>query len=72
MSQLPANAITTMGDLVSPERTQEGKNICHLASIRWQPLPMVNPEGTDYVKTRDTGPRWLSWTLKEHFSESRL
>ena len=72
MSQLSANAVTTMGNLVSPERTQEGKNICHLAAIRWQPLPMVNPEGIDYVKTWDTGPRWLSCTLKERFSELRL
>ena len=31
---------------VSPEGTQEGKNTCHLAAIRLQPLPMVSPEET--------------------------
>ena len=39
---------------VSPERTQEGKNTCHLAAIRLQPLPTVSPED---VKTQDAGPR---------------
>ena len=29
-------------ELVSPEGTQEGKNTCHLAAIRQQPLPVVN------------------------------
>ena len=32
------------GEWVSPERTQEAKNTCHLAAIRWQPLPTVSPE----------------------------
>ena len=31
-------------ELVSPEGTQEGKNTCHLAAVRLQPLPMVSPE----------------------------
>ena len=30
-------------ELVSLEGTQEGKNTCHLAAIRLQPLPMVSP-----------------------------
>ena len=42
---------------VSPEETQEGKNTCHLAAIRLQPLPVVSPEETQDVETRDTGPR---------------
>ena len=29
-------------ELVSPEGTQEGKNTCHLAAIRLQPLPVVS------------------------------
>ena len=42
---------------VSPEGTKEGKNTCHLAAIRLQPLPTVSPEETQDVKTQDTGPR---------------
>ena len=52
-----AIAATTDGELVSPEGTQEGKNTCHLAAIRLQPLPMVSTEETRDVKTQDTGPR---------------
>ena len=47
----PAIAATTYGELVSPEGTQEGKNTCHLADIRQQPLPMVSPEEAQDVKT---------------------
>jgi len=50
-------AATLDGELVSPEGTQEGKNTCHLAANRLQPLPMVNTEETRDVKTQDTGPR---------------
>ena len=42
---------------VNPEDTQEGKNTCHLAAIRLQPLPLVSPEETQDVKTQDIGPR---------------
>ena len=28
-----------------------------LAAVRLQPLPMVNPEETQDMKTQDTGPR---------------
>ena len=45
------------GERVSPEGTQEGKNTCHLAAIRLQPLPTVSPEETWGMKTQDTGPR---------------
>ena len=34
ISQSSAIAVTTEGELVSPEGTQEGKNTCHLAAIR--------------------------------------
>ena len=37
---------------VNPEDTQEGKNTCHLAAIRLQPLPLVSPEETQEVKHR--------------------
>ena len=47
---------TPDGELVSPEGTQEGKTICHLAAIRLQPFPMVNPEETQDVKTRIPAP----------------
>jgi len=43
--------------LVSPEETQEGKNISHLAAIRLQPLPMLSPEEISDVQAQDTGPR---------------
>ena len=54
MSKSPAIAAIMDSELVSPEGTQEGKNTCHLAAIRLQPLPMVSPQ---HVKTQDTGPR---------------
>ena len=50
-------AAITDGELVSPEGTQEGKNACCLAAIRLQPLPRVNLEEIQDVKTQDTGPR---------------
>ena len=34
MSQSPAIAATTDGELVSPEGTQEDNNSCHIAAIR--------------------------------------
>jgi len=43
MSQSPATVATMDGELVSLEGTQEGKNTCHLAAIRLQPLPVVSP-----------------------------
>ena len=51
MSQSSEIAVTTDGELVSPEETQEGKNTCHLAVIRLYPLPAVSPEETQDVKT---------------------
>ena len=41
MSQSSRFAAITDGELVSPERTQEVKNTCHLATIRLQSLPTV-------------------------------
>ena len=61
MSQPPAIA----AELVSPEGAQEGKNTCHLAAIRLQPLPVVHPEETQDVKMQDTGPRQLRCISKE-------
>ena len=57
MSHSPSTAATTDGELVNPEGTQEGKNTCHLTAIRLQPLPTLNPEKTQDMKTEDTGPR---------------
>ena len=59
MSQPSVIAATANGELVSPKRTQEGKNTCRLAAIRLQPLPKVSPEETQAVKAQDTGPREL-------------
>ena len=42
MSESSAIVATKEGKLVNPEGTQEGKNTCHLAAIRLQPLPVVN------------------------------
>ena len=56
MSQSSAIAATMDGELMSPEGTQEGKNTCHLAAIKLQPLPMVSPKETQDVKTQDTAP----------------
>ena len=56
MSQSSATA-ALQRDPVIPEETKEGKNTCHLAAIRVQPLHTVGPEETQDVKTGDTGPR---------------
>ena len=42
---------------VSPEETWQGKNTCHPAAVRLQPLPAVSPEEAQDVRTQDTGPR---------------
>ena len=65
MAQSSATASIADGELVSPEGTQEGKNTCHPAAIRLQPLPTVSPEGTRDVKTQDTGTRELRYLWKE-------
>ena len=56
MSQSSAIAATA-GELVSPEGIQEGRNTCHPAAVRLQPLPTVSPEETQDGKTQDAGPR---------------
>ena len=43
-------------ELVSSEETQEGKNTCHQASIRQQPLLTVSPKEAQDVKTQDIVP----------------
>ena len=67
MSQTPA-ITATMND-GEPGRgvggTQEGKDTCHLAASRLQPLPIMSPEETQDVKTQDTGPRQLTCISKE-------
>ena len=57
MSQSLAIAATTDGEPVSPEETQEGKNTCHLAAIRLQPLPTVSHEKIQDVNIQNIGPR---------------
>lgn len=50
-------------ELVSPEGTQEGKEYLSTTNdptidySHQTTLPMVSPEGTQDVKTQDTGPR---------------
>ena len=51
-----ATTATMDSKLVRPKGTQEGKNICHVAAIKLQPLPMVSPKETQDVKTQDTAP----------------
>ena len=51
MSLSSTIAATMDDELVSHERTQEGKNTCHLAAIRLQPLPMVSSEEVQDVKS---------------------
>jgi len=54
LSAIPVNkdaTVTTMdGEWVSSEGTQEGKNTCHLAAVRLQPLPAASLEETQGVK----------------------
>ena len=61
MLQSPAIAATMDDELVSHERTQEGKNTCHLAAIRLQPLPMVSSEEVQDVKTE-----YWPWMAEVH------
>ena len=44
------------GELENPEESQGGKNTCHLAAIRLQPLPKVSPEKIPNVKNRVSAP----------------
>ena len=57
MSHSPSTAAIADGELVNLEGTQEGKNTCHLTATRLQPLPTLNSEKTQDVKTQDPGPR---------------
>ena len=54
MSQSSAIAATAYGELSG---NSEGKNTCHLAAFKLQPLPTVSPEETQDMKTQDTGLR---------------
>ena len=65
MSQSPAIAATTDDRPVSPEGVQEGKNTCHLAAIRLQPLPILSLEEVQDVNTQDAGSRELRCISKE-------
>lgn len=56
-SKSSAIAATADGELMTLDRTQERKNICHLAAITLQPLPMLSPEKTQDVKTQHAGLR---------------
>ena len=52
-SQPSAVVASTDWELVSPEGTQEGKNTCHLAAIKLQPLPIVSHQGnSEHEKPR--------------------
>ena len=72
MSQSSAIAATTNGELLNLEGTQEEKNICHLAVIRLQPLPIESPEKTQDVKAQDAGPRQMTCYQMQDFREPRL
>ena len=65
MSQSPAIAATTDDEPVIPGGTQEGRNTCHLAAFRLQPLPMLSLEVVQDVKTQFTGSRELRCVSKE-------
>ena len=68
-----ANAATSKSEPVSPEGTQErNKYNCDLAATRLQPLLTANPEGTQAVKTQDTGPDSPAAYPRKDFRESRL
>ena len=49
---------------LSPEETQEGKNTCHIAAFRLQPLPRASLEETQDVETQDADARELRCTSK--------
>lgn len=58
MSQLLETAVSSKGEPVSPEGTQEeNKEYRPFSSHRLQPVLMVSPEETQDVKTQHTGPR---------------
>ena len=75
MSQSQTIIANKLGELVSPEGIQEGKNTCHLAAIRLQPLATVSSEGIQNTKQdtkksnnnnkQDTDPRLLRCISQE-------
>ena len=72
MSQSLAVAATIDSELVSPEGTQEGKNTCHPAAIRLQPLPIVSPVELRLWKHKILAPESWGARQRNDFSESRL
>ena len=56
ISQWSRIAAPTDGELVVSEGTQEGKDTCHLAAVRLQPLPTVSPEELRTWKHRKSFP----------------
>ena len=57
MSQSSAIVATMESELVSPEGTQVGKNTCHQAATRLQPLPVVSPEETQRCENSGYWPQ---------------
>ena len=55
---------------LSPEKTQEGKNTCHLAAIRLQPLPTVSPEETQDCENTGYKPQIGEMHIKGMISVS--
>ena len=58
------------GELVSPEQTQEGKNTCHPAAIRLQPLPTVSQEEAQDMKSTGFWPQIAEVHIKGMISVS--
>ena len=66
-------AATTEGELVSPEGTQKGKNTCHLAAIRLQPLLKVSTEELRMWKHRILVPdSWDAYLWAQTLASSHV
>ena len=72
----PSSAIVAImeSELVSPEGTQVGKNTCHRAATRLQPLPMMSPEETQRCENAGYWPQIEETYIyqRNDFSEPRF
>ena len=59
---------SALSSLYGPNLKSTHEKTYHLAVIRLSPLPKVSPEGTQDVKTQETGPRKLRCRPKEKTS----
>ena len=70
MSPSSAIVATMESELMSPEGTQVGKNTCHRAATRLQPLPVMSPEETQRCENAGYWPQMTKVRIKRMISAS--